>query len=397
MNLRLGASLIGLALLAALVLSTVEGCAPVSAAVLPTATPIATPEPIRPPTASPVPLSRHAIYVVDPRNGDLVSQILVVDPDARRVERTFQARYTPDIAFSPEGKRLYVADSYNARVIRGKHHDVVSVYDAATGELLHDDVEVPTRLLYKVFPSGGMSNLVISRDGKRLFVGQYGDPDIHALRLAVVDTDSLAVLGEFTYPCGGYQLLPLADGRLVCAGFSEPTLFDPSTGKTTLIAAALPASSAATVSAFGDRLYLVSNDANAPAYVTVVDLAASPPDVLMDHAALDVPTGSQVSLGQIALSPDELRLYVGFVHAENRGSGTVDEIDAFDTRTWQRIGALKPTDPAWQFAASADGAQFYTVNPFKRSLSIFDAATFAEIGVMRDLGDTPALIVVPPN
>ena len=57
MNLRLGASLIGLALLAA-------SCAPASAATFPTVTPILTPQPIPPPTVSPEPLSRHMLYVV---------------------------------------------------------------------------------------------------------------------------------------------------------------------------------------------------------------------------------------------------------------------------------------------------------------------------------------------
>lgn len=386
----LWASLIGLALLA-------TSCAPASEANLSAATPIATLEPIRPLTATPEPLSRHAIYVVDSRNGNLVSQILVVDLDARRVEQTFLTRFTPDIAFSLDGTKMYVADSYQSRVVRGEPHDVVSVYDTHTGDLLHDDIEIPKRLLYKVFPSGGVGNLVISRDGKRLFVGQYGDPDIHALRLAVLDAYSLAMLGEFTYPCGGYQLLPLRDGRLVCAGFSEPDIFDPATGKTALISASLPSQNAATASASGDRLYLVSYDAIVPAFATVVDLARSPADVLTDRAALNVPTGSQVSLGQIVVSPDESRLYVGFVSDENRGSGTVDEIDAFDTHTWLRIGALKPTDPAWQFALSNDGNQLYSVNPFKKSLSIFDTATFREIGVMHDLGETPAQVVVSPS
>lgn len=375
-------------------------CAPlpyVSAAVLSTATPIRTPEPIGPPTASPEPPSRNTIYVVDSRNGEPVSQILVVDPDSQRVERVIQARSTPDIAFSPDGKRLYVADSYHSRVIRGEYHDVLSVYDAATGALLHDDVEIPKRLLYKVFPSGGMTSLVASRDGKLLFVGQYGDPDVHDLRLAVFDADSLAMIGEFSRPCAGYQLLPLPDGRLLCGGFSAPTIFDPSTGKTTSVAASLPAIGAIIVSNSGDRLYLASYDARVPASVTVVDLATSPPTVLTDRAALDVPTGSQVSLGQIVLSPDGLQLYVGFIRAVNSGSGTVDEIDAFDTRTWKLGGTFRPTDPAWQFAAGNDGTRLYSVNPFKKSLAIFNTATFTEIGVMHDLGETPALIVIPPT
>ena len=59
------------------------------------------------------------------------------------------------------------------------------------------------------------------------------------------------------------------------------------------------------------------------------------------------------------------------------------------------MGVLKPSDPAWQFALSKDGSQLYTVNPFKKSLLILDTAAFTQVAVIHELGDTPALIVVP--
>lgn len=390
-------------LLAAVALM-VTTCAPlprepsVPSAALPTATVLATPQPtiIRPLTATPEPLGRHVIYVVDPRNGELLSQILVVDPDTRRVVRGLRTRASPEIAFSPDGQKVYVADSYQSRVIRGESHDVFSVYDPVSGQLLHDDVEIPQRLLYKLFPGGGVGNLIVSRDGRRLFVGQYGDPDIHALRLAVLDAEQLKTLSEFKHPCGASWLFPLQNGNLLCAGSGQAGLFDPSSGKTAPVPGSLPAESAPALSSSGDRLYLVSYDARAPAAVTVVDLASSPPAVLAERVPLDIPSGFQPSFS-VASGPDESRLYVGVLAKEHSGSGTADEIEAFNTRTWQRVGQFKPTDPAWHFAVSNDGTQLYTVNPFKKSLSILDTATFREIAVMHDLGETPAQIVVPPE
>ena len=47
-------------------------------------------------------------------------------------------------------------------------------------------------------------------------------------------------------------------------------------------------------------------------------------------------------------------------------------------------------------AVSRDGRQLYTVNPFKRSFSVFDPITFRELGTLHNIGDTPALVVIPP-
>lgn len=354
----------------------------------------AAPEPIQPVTATPIPLGSHAIYVVDPRNGYLVSQVLVVDPDARREVRRLQTRDTPEIGFAPDGKRLYVADSYSTRVTRGERRDVVSVYNAAMSQLLHDDVDIPKRLLYKGFPNAH-SYTFLSRDGTRLFVGKYGDPDIHALRLAVLDANTFQQLTEFPRP--DCDLLPLRDGRLLCVvGQAQPRLLDPLTGAITDIPASLPAiSKSAILSPSGERLYLLTSGLHVPAQVTVIDFVPSPPRVLADEIALDAPPNCEIGF-QVALSPDESRLYIGFL-LTTTGSGLASEIWAFDTKTWTRTGTFKLSDPAWHIAVSNDGKQLYSVSPFKKSLTIFDAHTFQEIGTIRDLGDTPALIVVPPR
>ncbi|MBI4785984.1 MAG: hypothetical protein HY782_02930 [Chloroflexi bacterium] len=352
---------------------------------------LATPQVTPPPTASPVPLGRNAIFILDPRNGNVVTQILVVDPDERRVTQTYRTRYTPEIAFSLDGSRLYVADSYQSRVIRGEPHDVISVYDARTGDLLRDDVEIPKRLLYKGFPNPQPFTF-LSRDGRRVFVGKYGDPDIHALRMTVLDAETFKTLAE--YPRPECNLLPLRDGRVLCAGQSQLRTIDPLTGTASQVSASAPGLVAAVVASTRDWVYAVGTDATGATLVSVVDLSSSPPHLVAERVSLDSPPDSRAGFNHVALSRDESRLYVGFV--DQAGSGLAGEIWAFDARTWARVGVFESADAAFHVAVSADGKQLYTVNPFENTLTIFDTTTFRVVTVMRDLGETPAQIVIPP-
>lgn len=50
---------------------------------------------------------------------------------------------------------------------------MLSVYDAFTGKLVVDDLAVPHRLMYKVYPLGDPF-LFLSEDGSRLSLMKYG-------------------------------------------------------------------------------------------------------------------------------------------------------------------------------------------------------------------------------
>lgn len=349
------------------------------------------PQPQVPVTATPAPLSESAIYVLDPQDGELVSRIWVVDPQAQKVVRSFPARYTPDVAFSPDGRQLYVADGYYTQVIRGEWRDVLSVYDARSGELLHDEVPVLDRLMYKVLPHN-RQYLFLSPEGRRLFVRKYGDPDVHRLRLTVLDTGTFDVLAE--YPaCVSGDLWPLSGGRLLCVDGATVQFVEALSGEVARTVYLPLGEVASAVGPAGERLYLVSADAR----VAVMDVEVEPPQLTGDPVSLDAPPGAKVAEGQIVLSPNGARLYVRFLTGNWRTEGldAADEIWAFDTRTWEKVGAFEPPAPTWDMALSADGRQLYTVSPWAQALSIFDTTTFREIGVIRDLGETPALIVVP--
>jgi DNA-binding beta-propeller fold protein YncE len=378
--------LIGLAI-------ALNGCASQAQAKKPTPGATATPVAQEPVTATPVPLSDHAIYVVDTRGGDPVSHILIVNPDIPRVERTFWARGTPDIAFSPDGRKLYVADSYLTQVIRGTERSALSVYDPLTGDLLHDDVSVPGRLLYKLFPMG-VPNLFLSHNGRRIFAGKYGDPDIHNLRLSVLDADTLTPLAEYQRPeCLG--LWPLPDGRLVCAAPSSVRFINPLTGETSGAALLLPEMQpvATILAPAGDRLYLLESAGR----VTIITLAGDAPQLAAQSVTLDHPSGAIVGANHLAVAPDGSRLYVGYLMGEGQNQGLAAEVWAYDAHTWAAVGQFHPADPAFHLAVSATGRQLYTVNPFARSLAVLDTATYREVGVLHDLGETPARVVVPPG
>jgi hypothetical protein len=297
-----------------------------------TATPLPTQTPMRP------------IYIVDSSfsqpQQERLSSIFMVDPDGLRIVWTIATRYMPEAVLSLDGKRLFVADSYWTQVTRGDQRDVLSVYDARSGELFIDDIPIQGRLLYKGMPSADHPYLFLSGDGRQLFVGKYGDPDIHQFRLAVFDTNTLQPLHEGNWPSCERRITDSYD-RHACESLSS---LDP--------------------------------------------LRHLP------WGKIEIPAGWRVS-GDGALSPDGKWLYVGYDTRFPERDIFTDTIVVYDTTTWERLATVPLPSPITQFALSAAGDQLYVISPFTRSLAIYNTDTFQELTVMEDLGGFPALILVP--
>ncbi len=361
-----------------------------------TSSPSATPVVQQVPTATPQPPDAHPVYILDPRNGELLSQILVIDADARREVLRTQTRYEPKAAFSPDGRRLYVADSYQTRVTRGEWVDALSAYDPETLSLLVDDVPISKRLLYKMFP-GSEHWFFPSSDGRNLFISKYGDPDIHQLQLGILETTSFKTVAEFTPPvCSVDHFWSLPDGRLICLKANAVYIVDTRTGalQKELEVNTGEVATWALLAPTGDRFYVFSN-----AHVAIVDVTRSRLE-LLDVRPIVLPSAIQIGSGNSnTLSPDGTRLYVGLfpTGGENFSKGVMEEIWVYDTRTWQRLDVLRLSDPAWDFAVSTDGRQLYTVNPFTKTLGIYDTGNFHAIALMHDVGVTPAQILIRPR
>lgn len=349
------------------------------------------------PTALPQSLGEHPVYVLDVLNGRLISELIGIDADRLQTISTLSLRYTPEILFSADGKKLYVLDAYFTRATRGDSRDVLSVFDANTLEIEQDDLLVPDRLRYKVFPADDRW-FFSSPDGKYLFVAKYGKPDVHALRLTVLDAATFQQLAEYPLPsCDGGQVHVLKDARLLCLIGDRLVAIAPLTGQETpLVRVAGGADSRTLLSAERTRWYRLEGDGRA----TVVDLASSPPRVLVNRAQLGIPTEHSVGWAQqIVLSQDGARLFVGMTpeSGELFGAGVADVIRVYDTETWTMLGELKPDDPAQYISSSRDGTQLYMTNAQKRSFAVYDAFTLRERGTIHDLGISPSQILVPPQ
>jgi hypothetical protein len=179
-----------------------------------------------PVTATPVaalPLAERPIYLVDSSfsNRPLLSNIFMIDPDQARVVWSITTRYMPEATLSPDGKRLFVADSYWTEVTRGEQRDVLSVYDAHSGEVLIDDIPIQGRVIYKGMPSARNPYLFFSLDGEQLFLAKDGAPDISRLRLVVFNAHTLAFQDEGDWPaCNPPQAALYA--RQACEALASP-------------------------------------------------------------------------------------------------------------------------------------------------------------------------------
>ncbi len=294
-----------------------------------------------PVTATPLPaptLPEHPIYVIDPNDQGILSYIYLINADTAQVVWTITTRTRPDAALSPDGKRLYVADSYRTQVTRGELREVISVYDAASGELILGDDPLPQRLLYKGWPQPGHPNLFLSNDGRLVFAGLYGDPDIHQLRLAVLDAESLHVLEVNGWPdCAGKE--PGEFAREACRRLTTLHVDRP----------------------FGK---------------------------------IDLPEGWNES-GETLLALDKKRFYVGFDTRFPEADFFTDQVGVYDWATRERLAVLQLPGPVNQIALSADGKQLYAISPFTRSLAIYSTATYEALEVMEDLGKSPAFMLTP--
>lgn len=356
-------------------------------------------------TATPLPPPQRPIYVIDPNDGQRISRILVIDPDHRRHISSFLTRYLPDLVLSTDGRQVYIADTYWTQMTRGDVKDVISVYEAFSGRLLVDDLPIPGRARYKVYPLG-KPNLFLSDDGRYLFSKRYGNTDPHQSRLAILDAEDLEVRHEGPWPDCGHRVQVLA-AEWLCANTLLPReipagpvfsvslsldVVDPWAGtklETLLTVEDLKTGLSGLASTpDGNWLYVVDRETG----VTRIDI---PNRRVVGQANLEGSEESQLIFDAVAATPDGRRLFLGFATGESRYRALVTEIWVYDTETWEPLTKIQMRDPVMHFTFSAEGDHLYAVSPGGQSLTIYDANTYREIATLGDLGGTPAKVVVP--
>jgi hypothetical protein len=376
------------------------------------------------------PSPKRLIYVLDSAfnigDGQRLPQILAFDPDELQVAYTIETGYSPDVALSADGRFLYIADSHDAQAAF-EEPARLRLYDVYNNHFLPDEVPVSDRLLYKGYPHAAYPYFLVSPDGSRLFVRQYGYPDQHQFRLTALDTTTFDVLYEVPHPDCARIVFALAAAWL-CAGNLDLTLVDPESGShlDQLRPGDVIRKAHGLADPFfwqiagwtwtpdGRSLWLLGYEVGSP---TVRRNQAQTFDLVkLDFSALGrmplAETSFQVKpavlrleadqnwphvLPNLVLAADGSRLYVGMNRDSSHGTLPLDQVWVYDTATWEKMAVLDLPDPVLHFALSLDGQELYAVSPFANSLAVFDTELLRETAVIEGLGHSPAQIIIPPT
>ncbi len=88
----------------------------------------------------------------------------IYDADTGKLEGMLPSGYIPNLAIAPDNSRLYIAETYWVHGNRGDRHDMVSVYDAATLNLVKE-IMLPSRALVSK-----VQNFDLNASGSRAYV-----------------------------------------------------------------------------------------------------------------------------------------------------------------------------------------------------------------------------------
>ncbi len=348
-----------------------------------TATPQATPRP------------GSLIYVVNlgDRAGDRLTQISAVDLDTLQVAFSFETRYAPVAALSPDGRRLYVTDTYLERATRGESHDVLSVYDGLSGRLVIDDRPVPGRAL----PIGAAPDnmfLFSSVEGDRLYLLEYGPAsDYGALRIAQLDPESLEKQEEFDWPVACGRPIRAEDSAWLCSRGGELLRIDPQNGDALEVVASFnEAVAGAALSVDGKRLYLLLQNQTGPqAQIVQVDLPAGK---IISKTGITAPPGWVLIGRNLAVAQNGELVYLG-AESENESTGYAQEVWGFKTASGQQAAAFEVGGRIDDFATNPDGSQLYIASGEAASLTIIDSTTQAALETLKGTGRYPAKLLIP--
>ncbi|HEY2933569.1 MAG TPA: amine dehydrogenase large subunit [Acidobacteriota bacterium] len=336
------------------------------------------------------------LCVVDPVRGASDTRIILIDPEALRVIQTIRSGYDPQIAVSPDGRRLYLSD-------RRGTQELFTVIEFGTWNVLLS-VESPQRIYHKVY---GRDALAVSPDGRHVYIhkmrilpGQFDIPGGSVPRTDewwdIFDTNSGVFLPRPPHVenCGIVRLFPQAGTlTMICPNRGEASPADVESGTVNQPfrdpkgeRLRLPSLAGSAAAANGSLIYLVSRKGELFA-LNLRDRS------IASAARLELPEKTIVANGLVALSPAGDRLYVGVGQAALTDRRYGQGILVFDTGSWKQTGKIEPARSVFSMAVAQDGRRLYTVDPATRTLTVYDVKTGEQVGLMKNLGDSPALLI----
>lgn len=146
------------------------------------------------------------MYVIDARAFESFTQIFSINGETGEFSGQFTTGLLPVLAPSPDGSKLYVADTHYSNYDSGERNDLIRIYDPQTLTQM-DTIDIPE---HRFFAMSHESYTRVSPDGKYLILYEFAPNN----GLGIVDLDSGKYLNNIkTSQC--YYVFPTTDRRVV--------------------------------------------------------------------------------------------------------------------------------------------------------------------------------------
>ena len=338
--------------------------------------------------------SPHRAYIIDTQfDNATTGKVVVVDPEEKKMLGMIPTGYLAPSVLSHDDTRLYSADTFWSRGVRGERTDVLTAWDTQTLEPSWE-VEIPTKRA-NILMERNM--LTMSNDDRFVYIYNFTP----ATSITVVDTDNQSVASEIdiagcvlNYPIGkrafgslcgdgSFQTVKLDDsGEEVSR--SRTKLFDPN--KVAMNERAVRD---------GDMYYFTTLDG----VIQPLDVSGKTPKVgkrwsLFTDAQRDAGWG--VGGWQLmAISPALNQLYV-LVHKDHGDRNWEDPSDtiwAFDLDTHEKVGELKTENYVWSLNATHDDEPLLLGVNIDGGLDVFDLTEMEYMHTVDGISAIPALVL----
>ena len=356
------------------------------------------------------------VYVLDSGGRTGKSQILLVDPQQKRIVRSIAAESNPDMALSPDGTRLYVASTV-------ENSGQLDIYDTGSGKLIrtvpNKDRWIPTSHLY-------ISHMVMAPDGKWLYVFKY-DISTDLYYIATFDTAREAFLPEVAdlRECLNAIMLPSSEAKqlaVMCTSSDDLRFVDIREdgkgrisrlplrlrGRTTRsglpigLSNIVPMQQGYKVVAGDGSFFEVNGEAKRINRLGVVDSKvrkisfSESPSVTADSDDWMGGKWIPIQYGALAARSGKVYLGISLLSDIRRASWAFSTVGVFDTETLNRLSVIETTRRLFSIGVNQAGDKLYGVDPYTKTLVVFDTSSGKEIGAVEGMGESPMMVIAAP-
>ncbi|MES1928927.1 amine dehydrogenase [Salinisphaera dokdonensis CL-ES53] len=336
----------------------------------------------------------HRAYIIDTQfDNATTGKVVVVDPEEKKMLGMIPTGYLAPSVLSHDDTRLYSADTFWSRGVRGVRTDVLTAWDTQTLEPSWE-VEIPTKRA-NILMERNM--LTMSNDDRFVYIYNFTP----ATSVTVVDTEAQDVASEIdiagcslNYPIGDRAFASICgdgsfqqvkiddDGQEVSR--TRTKFFDPNE---------TPMNERAVRD--GDMYYFTTLDGD----IQPIDVSGEAPKVgerwsLFTDAQRE--EGWGVGGWQLmAISPALNQMYV-LVHPEHADRNWEDPsntIWAFDLDTHEKVGELKTENYVWSLNATHDDEPLLLGVNIDGGLDVFDLTKMEYMHTVDGISAIPALVL----